>query len=167
MADSTHSHFSLPSHGSPCSRFGSLRITEFLNLELETVTNHNIVPYSVRWCKLRQSILPQGLHGEPRTQHGSVRWGTTVLDVHVDLLCVSHNLRLLDGASRSIFLADFLRMKFAAPTSCRSQLVGAEEFVFSRRLEEIERLAPSRESTLFLSHILGPPHTAVWQQGEK
>eukprot|EP01043_Picozoa_sp_COSAG02_P021591 COSAG02_NODE_1100_length_14582_cov_130.690672_11_plen_104_part_00 len=80
------------------------------------------------------------------------------------ILCVSHKLRLTDGASRSIFLADFLRMKFAAPTSCRSQLVGAEEFVFSRRLEKIERLAPSRESTLFLTHI---PVSPVQQYGSR
>ena len=83
------------------------------------------------------------------------------------VLYVSYDLRLMDGASRSIFLADFLRMKFAARTSCRSQLVRAEEFVFSRRLEKFERLAPSRESTLFLSHILGTHHTAVWQQSKK
>ena len=76
-------------------------------------------------------------------------------------------VRLMDGARRPIFLADFLRMKFAARTSCRSQLVRAEEFVFSRRLEKIERLAPSRESTLFLSHILAAGHTTVRQQGKK
>jgi hypothetical protein len=46
----------------------------------------------------------------------------------------------------------------------RSQLVGAANFVFSRRLEKLGRLAPSRESTLFLSHILGSP---VQQYGRK
>ena len=63
--------------------------------------------------------------------------------VALPVLYVSDNLRLTDGASRSFFSADFLRMKFAAPTSCRSQLVGAEEFVFNRRLEKNERLARS------------------------
>ena len=66
------------------------------------------------------------------------------------LLYVSHKLRLLDGARRPIFLMNVLHMKIAARTSCRSQLVRAAIFVFSRRIEKSGRLAPSRESTLFL-----------------
>ena len=81
------------------------------------------------------------------------------------LLYVSHKLRrLLDGAPRPIFLADFLRTKFAARTSCRSQLVRAEEFVFSGRLRENQGLAPSRESTLFFSQI---PGSLVLQYGRR
>ena len=66
-----------------------------------------------------------------------------VIVIFIDLLYVSHDLRLLDGARRSIVLANFLRMKFAARTSCRSQLVRAEEFEFNGRLEENRGLAPS------------------------
>ena len=79
------------------------------------------------------------------------------IDPTDDVLYVSDDLKLTDGVGRSTFLADFLRMQFAAPTSCRSQLVGAEEFVFSRRLEENRGLAPSWERTLFFSHILVSP----------
>ena len=41
-------------------------------------------------------------------------------------MCVSHNLRLMDGARPRKFGS-------CAPTSWRSHLVGAEEFVRSRR----------------------------------
>eukprot|EP01043_Picozoa_sp_COSAG02_P011242 COSAG02_NODE_411_length_22864_cov_6.757523_3_plen_166_part_00 len=60
------------------------------------------------------------------------------------ILYVSHNLRLLDGASRSIFLVGFQNMKFVAPTSCRCQLVGGANFVFSRRVEKNERAKAGR-----------------------
>ena len=48
------------------------------------------------------------------------------IDQTDDVLYVSDDLKLTDGVGRSTFLADFLRMQFAAPTSCRSQLVGAQ-----------------------------------------
>ena len=60
------------------------------------------------------------------------------------VLYFPYNLRLSDGAPRWKCLNDRSAGGPAAPTSWRSQLVGAEEFVRSRRLRENQRLAPSR-----------------------
>ena len=49
-----------------------------------------------------------------------------------------------DGASPRFSLRRLPNTKFAGPTSWHRQLVGAANFVFSRRLENLERLAPSR-----------------------
>ena len=80
------------------------------------------------------------------------------------ILYVSYDLRLTNGACPRFFLESFQITNSSARTSCRSQLVRAEEFVFSKRLEKIERLAPSRESTLFFSQI---PRSIVLQYGRR